>query len=85
MLCLLRLLQLCNERCPTGGAFCQPVSAFQLRLADALVSDPRYFQSLETGELVQTCNPRGPGLLWNRTEVGGLGTDNPAAVSGEKG
>lgn len=75
-------MQLCSESCEQGADFCHPLSTFQLRLNDQLVSDKRYIQRLATGSLVQSCAPRGPGVNFNRTELASLGRNNPANVRG---
>lgn len=77
-------MQLCSESCEQGADFCHPLSTFQLRLNDQLVSDKRYIQRLATGSLVQSCAPRGPGVNFNRTELASLGRNNPANVRGAR-
>jgi hypothetical protein len=74
------LPQLCSKACKDGEEFCHPLQAFQLRLADKLISQPKYIQRMENGSLVQQCSPRGPGLLWDRAELGSLGKSTAAKV-----
>lgn len=67
------VFSLCAKACTTGNDFCYPLTDFQLRLSDQLISQQKYIKSLATGSLVQQCIPRGPGVHWDRAELGNLG------------
>lgn len=60
-------LQVCAA-CPAGGAACKPLSAFRLRLADAVVEAPTKFikSAQPVGSIASTC-AAGPGW-WVRDE-----------------
>lgn len=73
--------QVCSRTpCSVTDATCKQLANFQLRLDDRVLADPRYFKSLPASTLVQSCDPRGPGLLFNSTQLGALATFDPTAV-----
>lgn len=74
--------QVCSLPCVTSDPACKPLRALQLRLADAVLADPRYFKVPPPGTVVTGCGPRGPGLLLNATQLQALSTFEPAKVGG---
>ena len=77
------LPQLCSTDCSLNAELCRPLTAFQLRLADNVL-DGGVGQELQPeasrGLLVQGCDPRGPGMLWDGSRLEVLGTNEPAEV-----
>ena len=78
MVCL--LLQVCSVACQASDPLCKPLTSFQLRLDDKILDDPRYFKAVPSSSLVKACSPRGPGLLFNSSQLGKLATADPSKV-----
>ena len=73
---------MCSRGCTEGSPFCEPLSLLQLRLSDAVLENPESYGllAIAAGSVVQGCDPRGPGLLWNSTALQNMTTMAPSSV-----